>query len=404
MSLSVRPLVASSLLMLIIAITLVAPSPAASSAAPGRPVSNVSATALPASRPTAAVVSVTQITSPTLTPQAYLPFVARPNRSSPAIYWGANISARVYGLNSDPPWDMQAVDIFESHTGKPISILHWGRRWQTANGAYYGFSATLMEAVRQRGSYALLDWTSWAYGQVAHEDAPLFSLANIISGTHDTYIRQWATDARNWGHPFFLRFDYEMNGDWFPWSEVTNGNSPGQYVQAWRHVHDIFTQAGATNVTWVWCPNIDLSDSIPLENLYPGSAYVDWTCIDGYNWGPEPNHGGRWWNFHDIFKPTYDHILAIAPGKPMMIGETSSTELNGSKADWITDALTVQMPLSFPKMKAFVWFNVNADNMDWAIESSASATAAFAAGIASAYYATNEFRDQMTSPIPPLFP
>jgi Glycosyl hydrolase family 26 len=331
--------------------------------------------------------------------RVYLPVI---KRNSPAIYWGSYVAANIYGIPILPPWDMSAVDVFEAHAGKKISILHWGRRWHTTTGQYYGFDAALMEAVRQRGYLSLLDWTSWAYGQGAHDDAPLFSLSQIISGTHDAYIQQWATAASNWGHPFFLRFNYEMNGDWFPWSEVYNGNSPGQYVQAWRHVHDIFTQVGANNVTWVWCPNIELIDSIPLEGLYPGDAYVDWTCIDGYNWGPEPNHGGRWWNFYDIFKPTYDHILAIAPDKPLMIGETASTELNGSKAAWITDALTVQMPRNFPKAKAFLWFNVGADNMDWFIESSPAAQAAFAAGIASGYYATNEFANLNISPIPPL--
>jgi beta-mannanase len=30
-----------------------------------------------------------------------------------------------------------------------------------------------------------------------------------------------------------------MNGNWFSWSERTNVNQPGEYVAAWRHVHDI---------------------------------------------------------------------------------------------------------------------------------------------------------------------
>ena len=79
----------------------------------------------------------------------------------------------------------------------------------------------------------------------------------MIAGTHDAYIREFAEDARDWGHPFFLRFNWEMNGNWFPWSEGVNGNQPGEYVAAWRHVHDIFTEVGATNATWVWCPNVD---------------------------------------------------------------------------------------------------------------------------------------------------
>ena len=48
-----------------------------------------------------------------------------------------------------------------------------------------------------------------------------------------------------------------MNGNWFAWMEGVNGNQPGEYVAAWRHVHDIFTAVGATNVSWVWCPNVD---------------------------------------------------------------------------------------------------------------------------------------------------
>ena len=86
----------------------------------------------------------------------------------------------------------------------------------------------------------------------------------------------------------------------------------------------------------------------------------------------------------------------------MMIGETASTELNGSKAAWITDALTVQLPQNFPKIEALLWFNVGADNMDWYIESSPSAQAAFAAGLASNYYATSDSINLDISPIPPL--
>ena len=92
--------------------------------------------------------------------------------------------------------------------------------------------------------------------------------------------RQWATAAKAWGHPFFLRFDHEMNGNWqFPWAELLNGNKPGDYVKAWRHVHDMFTSLGATNVSWVWCPNVSGGSTRPMAQLYPGDAYVDLTQL-----------------------------------------------------------------------------------------------------------------------------
>ncbi len=327
--------------------------------------------------------------------------VASPPAQGASIYWGAYILGNSVESPHAPPKDTGTIDQFEARTGKKMSILEWGLRWQKY-GAYQNFDATLMETVRQRGMLSLFDWDSQDYTFTGHRyDQPALALGTIINGTHDAYIRQWATDAKNWGYPFFLRFDAEMNGDWEAWSELRNGNKPGQYVQAWRHIHDIFTQVGATNVSWVWCPNTEKSTTIPLEQLYPGDAYVDWTCIDGYNWGEHPAHPYGWWKFYDIFKPTYDHILKIAPTKPMMIGETSSSEYGGSKAAWITDVLTVQLPKNFPNIKAFIWFNVNDYDVDWAIETSSAAQAAFAAGIASPYYAANDFATLRTSPIPP---
>ena len=57
-----------------------------------------------------------------------------------------------------------------------------------------------------------------------------YTLANIINGQFDSYIDQWATDAKTLGLPIALRFNHEMNGYWYPWSEQANGNSPGEYV------------------------------------------------------------------------------------------------------------------------------------------------------------------------------
>lgn len=64
---------------------------------------------------------------------------------------------------------------------------------------------------------------------------------------------------------------------------------------------------------------------------------------DGYNYGTSPSHDVGWESFYDLFKPTYDELQTLAPEKPVMIAETASTEDGGSKAAWITDALTVQL-------------------------------------------------------------
>ncbi len=320
------------------------------------------------------------------------------------IYWGAWISGDTYGFD-DAPWDANSLKTFQDHAGKKLSILHWGQPWWTCSPVcrYQSFQAQIeqYDSARNQGMIPLVDWASWNFNVEPRDQQPNFTMSKIITGAHDQYIRQWATAAKQWGHPFFLRFNWEMNGDWFPWSEVKNHNRAGQFVLAWRHVHDIFAQVGATNVTWVWCPNVEYPGSLPLDNLYPGDAYVDWVCMDGYNGGPNQSQPADWQTFQEIFGPTYDRLSQISPAKPMMIAETSSTEVGGSKAGWIADALTNQLPVHFPKVKAFVWFNWNLQGMDWVIESSPAAQAAFAKGIASDYYTQNQFANLNVSPIPP---
>jgi hypothetical protein len=322
------------------------------------------------------------------------------------IYWGALIHGDTYG-HQNAPWDQNAIDRFEESAGKPISILHWGQAWWTCDATchYQEFfrQRRQYEAMRRRGIIPMVDWAAWNSAVQPQADQPDFALQKIIDGKHDKYIRRWAREAAKWGHPFFLRFNWEMNGNWFPWGESANGNSRGQYVAAWRHVHDIFREEGADNVTWVWCPNVvDAGSSVELEQFYPGDEYVDWMCMDGYNWGEHEAKADRWKSFTEVFSQTYAQLIAINDSKPIMIGETASTEVGGSKAEWIGEMLKVELPQRFPRVEAVLWFNWNTDGMDWVIESSGSAQEAFARSIASPYYSSEGFGEISTSPIPPL--
>jgi beta-mannanase len=188
-----------------------------------------------------------------------------------------------------------------------------------------------------------------------------------------------------------------MNGDWFPWCEQVNGNQPGEYVQAWRHVHDIFAEHGVTNVTWVWSPNVVYTGSTPLEGLYPGDDYVDWLGMDGYNWGTVPPTT-TWQTFTEVFTQTYVEITALST-KPLMIAEMASAEQGEIKSDWIIDAYFIQIPDNFERIKAVTWFNENKER-DWPIESSTAAQNAFGAAIQSYFYATNQYAGLCESPIP----
>ena len=147
-------------------------------------------------------------------------------------------------------------------------------------------------------------------------------------------------------------------------------------MKAWKHVHNIFTAVGATNANWVWCPNIALIKKLKdVRKFYPGNQYVDWTCLDGFNWGETSNSAG-WQTFTHVFSSTYKEVESFASSKPMIIGETASDERGGSKAAWIRNALHV-MPTNFPKIRGFVWFDEKSQGMKWPIESSKSSEQAF---------------------------
>jgi len=317
--------------------------------------------------------------------------------TAPSLYWGAYVR----GWPADPT----AIDKFEANAGKRMSIIHWGQPW-SINGKLQKFQNEYFDFVRQRGGIPLLDWGSTDNQNGL--DQPDFALATITRGDWDSYITSWADSAAAWGHPLFLRFDAEMNGWWLPWSEQVNANNPGDFAAAWRHVHDIFVQEGATNVSWVWCINEVSPYSTPTASLYPGDSYVDWTCMDGYNWGTDRDNA--WQTFSQVLTGdprygghnTYQEVLGVAPTKPMMIGETASSENGGSKAAWISDLLEAQLPAQFPMVKALVWFeHGNPEDTSWAIATSAQSLAAFKEGIGNPVYASNAYGTLDTSPIPP---
>jgi hypothetical protein len=328
---------------------------------------------------------------------------AKPAKHRPPqpVYWGAVIGKQLTG--EAPPWDMNALYAFEGMAGKGASLLDFSSPFAdciVSPCSYFYFPTQAMETLRQHGTIPVLTWASQSVPMPLNLKEPRFQLSDVAAGRYDGYIRAFAEQVHEWGHPFFLRFDQEMNGFWFPWNEGVNGNKPGDFVRAWRHVHRIFTAVGATNATWVWCPNVDFTRKLtPLHSLYPGGRYVDWTCLDGFNWGNTPTSGG-WMSFARVIGSTYRRVLKIAPHKPMLIGETAAEERGGSKAAWIHHTLKL-VRTRFRAIRGLIWFEEDDRTMRWPIESSPSAQEAFAKAIQNPIYRPNEFSEIETSPIPP---
>jgi Glycosyl hydrolase family 26 len=276
------------------------------------------------------------------------------------------------------PSDFAAVDAFAVATHHRPAVLQLSRGWATDQ-----FNAGPLNDVVARGMLPIVSWEPWDYtrpGSAASSgDQPAYRLAAIIDGTYDAYIRSWATGVAALPYPVVIRFAHEMNGFWYPWCELSNGNRAGEYAAAWRHVHDVFAAAGVYNVTWLWSPNVTYPGAAPLAGLYPGDAYVDWIGLSGYY-----GTAGResYLGFDGIFSGTLAE-LGTFTGKPIVITETGATNATGQQARWITDMFG-QLPLH-PEVIGVIWFEAEKE-IDWRIAGAPDSAAAFAAGAADPVY------------------
>jgi cellulose synthase (UDP-forming) len=273
--------------------------------------------------------------------------------------------------NSAFPWtapELGQVNEFERQARAHVSIVMWFADWRHAP-----FERSQLEAVARRGSTPEITWEPWDSTIPRGRPQPAFTLASIIAGRYDAYIGRWARSLRAYGKPVLLRFAHEMNANWYPWSEPTNGNRPGQFAAAWRHVHDIFGAAGAHNVKWIWSPSATFSWSVKPE-YYPGNRYVDIVALTGFNGGTSLSWGG-WRSFAHIFNRYLVTLERVAPHKPIQISEVSTATAGGDRATWVRQM--VEDLRYFPAVRSVVWFDVRKET-DWRVDASAGTLAGLA--------------------------
>lgn len=225
---------------------------------------------------------------------------------------------------------------------------------------------------------------SWMPIDLSRRDDNL--LPEIAIGMWDDYLTLWGTKLLAWVNSYpeaerprlSIRFAHEFNGNWYPYS-----NTPVAYTAAWQHIHDMFTEMGVNeHVDWVWSASkTNVDDYSDFTVYYPGDDYVDWTSLDGYNWGSNYVSGG-WSSFSTIFDEAYQILVANYPAKPIMIAETGSAEpydlpntqygMYGDDSDafesktlWISDMLR-DLETTYPAVRALSLFNINKE-LGWSI-------------------------------------
>jgi hypothetical protein len=269
-----------------------------------------------------------------------------------AMAVAASATIKLGVFNRGAPANAEAVAGYTATVGRQPEIVLWYRSFGNPL-----LSSGEMSTLTATGQSPIVTWEP--YNQ---------SLWDIAAGNYDPYLRRSAQIAGSWGGELAIRFAHEMNGNWYPWT-----GSPSAYVAAWRHIVTVFREAGATNVRWLWSPNVDRTGSMPFPAYFPGDEWVDYVGLDGYNWGA--TRGNQWSSLKKVFASSYATITQLS-AKPLIITETSSSEIGGDKAAWIRNGFMKTIPQDFPRVIGVVWFNASKED-DWRIASSQGALDAY---------------------------
>ncbi len=280
---------------------------------------------------------------------------------------GSPIRLGAYVPNA--PEDGKALDSYASMVGgKPDIVMKY------SNVTDPLLTSAEISNLAARGETAMVSWQLYK----SDWSGPTISLSDIADGAYDGSLRRAADLAKDLPFEVMIRFGHEMNGDWYGWS-----GHPSAYVEAWRHIVSVFRHEGAGNVDWVWSPNVD-QGSYPFARYFPGDSWVDYVALDGYNWGTAGVGVNRWQTLSQVFASSYKTITQLS-SKPVILAETSSSEVGGDKAAWIRRGLLRTIPEQFPRVRVVMWFNRWMEQ-DWRVNSSDASLRAFRTVVSSSLY------------------
>jgi Glycosyl hydrolase family 26 len=197
------------------------------------------------------------------------------------------------------------------------------------------------------------------------------SVAAIVAGTYDAWLRTYADSIADFGHAVVIGFGHEMNAWWYTWGY--GHVSPSTFVRAWRHIVTLFRSEGADNVTWLWTLQADEPGTGPIASWWPGAQYVTWVGIDGYYKRPSDT-------FASVFGKTIDQVREFTT-KPILLSETAV----GPEAGQAAGILNLFQGMATYKTLGLVWFDKDQhggiDHQDWRIEDSLQAQPSFRLGV-----------------------
>jgi hypothetical protein len=264
-----------------------------------------------------------------------------------------------------PPSQPAQITVLEQDIGRTLDI----------DNNYYCFARTTNcdltgnTATNSDAQFGRMPLDSWACSVNS-----AYSLSAITTGfaawQHDPagpqsvviqYLIDQAKAVAQYGTTTFIRWAWEMTKGGANSSCVSQDGGASAYKQAWQAVYTIFHAYGASNAEFVWCPSaaaFSSADGDPLHSLaeqyYPGNAYVDYVCADGYDTAGKPAT-----DFAAVFGSAYTFARMVArPNvKAFMVGETGFPAGTASQAAWIQVSLFREVQSSYPDVKAVLYWD-----------------------------------------------
>lgn len=161
-------------------------------------------------------------------------------------------------------------------------------------------------------------------------DRTAVTWSDVANGRYDESLRGQARGIASLRKPVFMTFSHEPD-------QTANEamGTPTQFQDAWRHVHEVFAEEGATNAVWVWVI-MGWAPALPrAATMWPGNKYVDWISWEVYNKSGctrDATSVSQYQSFGELARIGYTWVHQTGPkigmdvNKPMMISETGSVQ------------------------------------------------------------------------------
>jgi hypothetical protein len=262
--------------------------------------------------------------------------------------------------------DGTSVSAIERATGKKFDFLYFFNAIDTGELP----TADEREAVA-KGQALHINLESRQFAKPGH---PEVRWAAVADGAFDTALRQAATGLAGLHKPFFITFDHEADSK----AKVAARGTPKEFIAAWRHIHNVFRAAGATQAIWTWVVTGYPPNYSTAQALYPGNDVVDWISWDPYDSrgcqsgdvGSAPSQ-----TFAETAQPFYQWLATtgaragISLEKPYMISETGSAFIpSDPKA---TAAFYTSIPAGLrqlPRIRAVTIWDQKAGSCDYRVD------------------------------------